>query len=200
MGAFEQTVQAHVAATECRKVDTPLFQAGKIAFHLPDAYPSATAGGIYPAVVVEQQRGVVQTLIDIHHLLPLTLRRVVGTEDIGFRRTVGGKENVELAVVESDRGGPLTLSVDVTSFEVVGGTVFEFRYHIADDLPVDEVFRVHYGHSRHKVHGGGYHVEIAPDADNVGVGHICKDHRIGESGSGIRIGHNLLTAGATCQK
>ena len=131
------------------------------------------------AVVVEEQRCIVE-VGQSRDERPRTFR-LLGRVDVcasHITSLVGYEEHIEAAIVVLQRCGPLTASVDGAFEQAVARRVVERLADVAGNLPVDKVFRLHDGHCRHHVHGGGNQVERVVDANHVGIGQVGPDHRI----------------------
>ena len=56
---------------------------------------------------------------------------------------------------------------------------FEFIIQIRNDFPVDQVGAVHNRHAGQQMHGGTCHVVIVAHPDDIRIGNVAVDDRIG---------------------
>ncbi len=132
------------------------------------------------AVVVEEQPRVVVNAADL------------GVPGPGARR-VGGAVYVRpleadlaqpveglVAGAVAHRGRPDAPDVRPSALEVVRVAEVEDRHRVADELPVDQVVGAQDGRARRVVHGRAGVVVRVADADDLEVGEVLPDHRVGE--------------------
>ena len=144
------------------------------AVHLPVA-----VDGIYLAVVVEEHAEVIDAALHVV-VLPGSLYVLAGIALQSLAVDVG--EDVKLTVGISDGWSPDALSVYllmVLERERVVVKV-EAVKAVAYVLPVDEVARVEDDESWHRVHCSASEVVVIAHAENVGVGELVVEERIGK--------------------
>ena len=148
------------------------FQLG--AFHLAIA-----VDGINLAIVVEEHGEVVDASLHIV-VLPRSanILRSVALQSLAVHIRI----DIELSVGMADAGSPDALSVDLLVVLQCEGIVVEVETveAVADVLPVHQVFRVEDNQSGHGVHGGARQIVVIAHAEDVGVGELIVEQRIGE--------------------
>ena len=150
---------------------------GQVGFEFPQL-PRAVED-IGPSVVVEEERGVVK-MGQSGYERPLA-GGIVGGVEVAFERGIVGREiGVVATVAVTQRGGPLSASVDGALHQIILRFFVDTVVEVAHDVPVDQVFGVHDGGARHEVHRGTYQVEVVAHAYHVGVGNIGPHDGVGK--------------------
>ena len=97
------------------------------------------------------------------------------------RLVVRREQHVELAVVVTERRGPLPAPIDGASLHVVLRRVMQLVEDIARQLPVHQILGAHHRRTGHQVHRRAHHVKVIAHANHVRIGQIRPQHRIGKS-------------------
>ena len=162
-------------------------------------YLTVAVYGIYLAVIVKEHAEVIDASL---HVVVLPGTADVGTGVALEPLAVDVGEDVELSVGIAYGGSPDALSVYLLVVAEPEGIVLEVEAveAVADVLPVDEVARVEDDESGHGVHGGSGQVVVIADTDDVGVGELIIEERIGEGPVAVvsRPGRSLCS-GRECQ-
>ncbi len=161
-----------------------------VGMYLAHKYLMALEGGVgvhhillaLRAGVVEEETRVVAHL----HLVavPSPLLYVVAGEDIRLGGGVAGDDDIveSLIFIVAQVGCPRAvgiLALAVLQREAV--QLLQLVVGIAYHCPVDEVVTLHKRAARRHVHGGANHIERVAHAQDVGVGNVGVDQRIGKS-------------------
>ena len=143
-------------------------------------------------VVVEEHRQIVER--PLHRRACPRPGGVRGPEQLR-RLAVDVAEDVERALVEAEARRPDALPVDALAFfEPERRAEIQRIERVGEEPPVHQIARVQDRQSGHAVHGRAGQVEILADADEVAVGELVVEQRVGERpvavvrGPGRRLG------------
>ena len=193
--------QPDVRARRCAGIlDQDLVQAPRlgprnVCLEFGDAEGAAAGNHVGLAVVIEEQRMVVEHRLEGNRL-PRPLLDVLGRINVGLAGGAGEGRDIVGALVVPQAARPRPFAVaalargEVEFIDIVQGIV-----GVTDQPPVHEVGRFHDGHPGAHVHRGAAHVVVPAHADDRDVGHIGEDDRVAHGLRGRRQGGEQAPAG-----
>ncbi|OPZ94873.1 MAG: hypothetical protein BWY72_02289 [Bacteroidetes bacterium ADurb.Bin416] len=179
--AFQQAVLLGIPFKQHR-IYTTRFDIREVALQFPEL--TGAVKHVYASVVVKKQGGIVK-MLGAGNQFPSSIFGVLGPVDEGTKRLiVGGKQHVEITIVETDGGSPLAPAVDRTIKQLIFVVIGDAVEYIAGDTPVNQVFGCHDGSAWHQMHGGADQVIVLPAAGDGHVGHVGPHYGIDAGGCG----------------
>ena len=164
-------------------VQTALLRAAEVFAQLRQADIPVAVHDIHPAVLIEQQGGIVVDSPDIL-LFPGTFD-AVRREEEGFRPLMGDEDRIEPAVVVPQGSRPHAVAVGgLLPFQDFPGRMLQGFIQVCADFPADEVMGSEDHSTGEEMHGRTDHVIRIADPDDIRI-------RVIHSREGIEAGGDL---------